>query len=451
MKIKSKIYIIILISFLLGTLGFTFMTKSLGGHYYILRKKQFLNKQEHYIRDHSFSSVETVIFEEVEIKGDLRSFNEEVRRTIFGKENAWEYTIWFSPKDLSEIKKGRSITRIFYQRNLNLAFIIRVVEYRGKFYALKTNIPSVKENFNFARELNILIFIIVIIFQSIVFLFYSKELAKKIDGIKLNLLYIKDRKFDEIRAIEEDNEVGEISDIIIDVGKETEYHLNYFKELSEEQKKFLRTFGHEIKTPLTIANGYTDFLKKDHPSNPYVQIISNELVRLSKITRKFEEFSERNKELFIEEVPLKELIEIGRIFSKKHLEIGYKENIHKDTNTKISCDIELTESLFYNLYSNAFKYCRSMVSTELFYEGGFIIVSIENDGNEISEEELKKLWQPFYRLERDSKVEGSGLGLSIIKDITKKHHWDIEMKSETDTIKITIKIPVKINEDLGTV
>lgn len=441
MKTKSKIYLIILLSFLLGTLGFTFMTKSLGGHYYIHRKKQFIDKQEHFIRNHSFNPVETVVFEEVSMHKYSGAFNNEVRRTIFGDEDSWKYNIWFSPDEISKIKKGNSITRIFYQEDLNLAFLIRIIKYNKNYYAIKTNIPSVRENFNFARELNIIIFIIIIIFQSAVFLFYSKYLTKKIDEIKLNLNHIKYRDFQKIEIIEGDTEISDISKLIAEVGRETEDHLSYFQNQAREQKEFLRTFGHEIKTPLTIANGYTDFLKKDLPDNSYVEIISNELIRLSKITRKFQDFSTGSRELFIEETSLKDILAIGSIFSKRYRNIPYEKYDDTSPDEVISCDIELLESLFYNLYSNAFKYSHDRVWTRIEDSQDNISIEIGNDSGSISEEDIKKLWHPFYRLERDSGHQGSGLGLSIVKDIIMKHQWDISLSNSDNITKFTVTIP----------
>lgn len=447
MRTKSKIYLTILISFLLGTSGFTFMTKSLGGHYYIYRKKQFVDKQEHFIRDHSFLPVETVVFEKVSMHKYSSAFNNEVRKRIFGDEDSWKYNIWYSPDEISKIKKGSSITRIFYQEDLNLAFLIRIIKYNNSYYAIKTNIPSVRENFNFARELNIIIFLIIIIFQSAVFLFYSKYLTRKIDEIKLNLNHIKHRDFQKIEIIDGDTEISDISKLIAEVGRETEDHLTYFKNQAREQKEFLRTFGHEIKTPLTIANGYTDFLKKDLPDNSYVEIISNELIRLSKITRKFQDFSAGGRELFIEETSLKDILTIGSIFSKRYRNITYEKCDYTSLDETISCDIELLESLFYNLYSNAFKYSLGRVWTRVEKSPDNISIEIGNDSGSISEEEIKKLWYPFYRLDRDSGHQGSGLGLSIVKDIIMKHQWNISLSNSDNITRFVVTIPGRYKEN----
>ncbi|MCS5421380.1 MULTISPECIES: sensor histidine kinase [Psychrilyobacter] len=438
-KIKFKIYLIVLAGFLMGIIGFFYITKSLGDHYYIYRKKQFLRKQEQFIKDGSFRQVETVYFYEITLKENLSAFNTEIRKKTFNK-NPQKYNIWFSYEDLDHVKRGYSVTRIFYQEDLNLAFLMRILKNKEKFYVLKTNIPSVKENFNFARELNNITFITIIIFLSIIFLFYSKILAKRINTIELNLNHIKYKNFHEIKNIDSNDEIGKISKLISEVAKETEKNLFYFENKAEEQKQFLRNFGHEIKTPLAIANGYTDILKSRYPEDSHLEIISKQLIRISKITRKFQDFSSGKIDLFFEDISVKDLIDIGEIFSEKYLNISYNEYFNRYEEIMIKCDIELAESLFYNLYSNAFNYCNSRVWTTLRVKDNFLIVEIGNDGEPIPAEKLDELWKPFFKLDNNSK--GTGLGLSIVKNIINKHLWNIKLECVDNIIKFIIEIPL---------
>ena len=440
MKIKFKIYLIVLIGFLMGISGFFFITKSFGDHYYIYRKKQFLRKQEKFIKDGSFRQVETVYFYEITLKENLSAFNTEIKKTIFKNKNFQKYNLWFSNEDLEHIKRGYSVTRIFYQEDLSLAFLMRILKDQEKFYVLKTNIPSVKENFNFARELNNITVITIIIFLSIIFLIYSKILTKRINIIELNLNHIKYKNFYKMKNIDSNDEIGEISKLISEVAKETEKNLFHFESKAEEQKEFLRNFGHEIKTPLTIANGYTDILINRYPSDSHLKIISKQLIRISKITRKFQEFSSGKIDLFFEEIFVKNLVDVGEIFSEKHLNISYNEYFNKHEKIVIKCDIELAESLFYNLYSNAFNYCNSMVWTTLSVKDNLLIVEIGNDGKSIPIEKLDELWKPFFKLDNNSK--GTGLGLSIVQNIINKHLWNIKLVCKGNIIKFIIEIPL---------
>ena len=200
MKIRFKIYFITIVTLLFGILGFIFITKSLGDHYYIYRKKQFLKKQENFIKQGKKEVLETVFIGEVTLKDSLAGFNNEVREKVFGHKNSWKYKVWYSPDDLDHIKRGYSVSKIFYQEELNLAFLMRVITFEGRYYVLKTNIPSVKENFNFARELNTITFIIIMSILSIIFIVYSRILARQIDEIKLNLNHIKHRDFESIKT-----------------------------------------------------------------------------------------------------------------------------------------------------------------------------------------------------------------------------------------------------------
>ena len=443
MKIRFKIYFITIVTLLFGILGFIFITKSLGDHYYIYRKKQFLKKQENFIKQGKKEVLETVFIGEVTIKDSLAGFNNEVREKVFGHKNSWKYKVWYSPDDLDHIKRGYSVSKIFYQEELNLAFLMRVITFEGRYYVLKTNIPSVKENFNFARELNTITFIIIMSILSIIFIIYSRILARQIDDIKLNLNHIKHRDFEKIKTIDSADEVGEISRLIAEVGEETRKNLIHFQGKAEEQKEFLRNFGHEIKTPLTIANGYTDILKRKSPDNNHLKIISKELVRISRITRMFQEFSAGKKELFLEEVPLADLLNIGRIFAENNSSINYREFLKTLENSRIICDVELVESLFYNLYSNAFNYCREEVKTLLHKKEDYLLLTIANDTSAAPEKDISRLWNPFYRGSDTPKAKGTGLGLSIVRDIASKHNWNITLKNSEGLFQVAIEIPFK--------
>lgn len=443
MKIRFKAYFITIITLLLGIVGFLFITNFLEDHYYIYRKKQFLKEQENLIKNDKKEVLETVAIEKIPIKDSLEEFNRNMRETFFDRNNPGKNRVSFSSEDLDQIKEGYSVSKVFYQEDLNLAFLMRVIPFEESSYILKTNITPGRKDFNLSRELNTITFIIIMTILSIIFIIYSRRLAKKIDDIKLNLNYIKHRDFDRIKTIGSDDEIGEISRLIAEVGEETRKNLLHFQGKAEEQKEFLRNFGHEIKTPLTIANGYTDILKKRSPDNNHLKIISKELVRISRITRMFQELSAGKKELFFEEITLADLLNIGRIFAENNSSISYRESLKNLENKWISCDIELVESLFYNLYSNAFNYCREEVETLLSLREDFFLITIANDTSGIPEKDLSKLWSPFYRGREIPKAKGTGLGLSIVRDIASKHNWGIALKNSDNLFQVTIEIPLK--------
>lgn len=440
MKIKFKIYFITIVTLLVGIGGFISITRSLEDPYYIYRRKLLLKKQEDLIRDEKKEVIESVSINKFSQDGSLKVIKEETEGETFYLPSQG-YRDLYSSGDLEKIKGRTPLTKILPGEEVPI--LIRVIFFKDEYYILKTDLSPLGKNFNLSRELDIIAFIIIMIALSILFIVYSRIVVKKIDEVKSNLNHVKNREFDEIKIRDSADEIGEISRLIAEVGEETRKNLIHFQGKAEEQKEFLRNFGHEIKTPLTIANGYTDLLKKRSPENTHLKIISKELVRISRITRMFQEFSAGKKELFIEDLPLADLLNIGRIFAENNTSITYMESLQNLEKTRVSCDIELVESLFYNLYSNAFNYCRGRVETLLYLKGNSILLTIANDTTSPPEEDISKLWRPFYRGSEVPKAKGTGLGLSIVRDIASKHNWRIYLKNSENLFQVTIEIPIE--------
>ncbi len=440
MKIRFKIYFIAITTFLLGIGGFVSITRSLEDPYYIYRRKQLLKKQETLIRDEKREVIESVSIE----KFSTGEFLKDLRGEAEGKTldlPLLRYMKIYSSEDLENVKRGSPLSKVLHRDEDTL--IIRIIFFEGEYYILKTDLSPLGRDFNLSRELDIIAFIIIMGILSTIFILYSIIVAKKIDEVKSNLIHVRYREFDKVKTMDSADEIGEISKLISEVGEETRKNLLHFQGKAEEQKEFLRNFGHEIKTPLTIANGYTDILKKKCPDNNHLRIISKELVRISRITRMFQEFSAGKKELFIEDLPLKDLLNIGRIFAENNTSIIYRESLQNLEGSRVSCDIELVESLFYNLYSNAFNYCRERVETLLYLKGNSILLTIANDTTSPPEEDISRLWSPFYRGSEVPKAKGTGLGLSIVRDIASKHNWRIYLKNSENLFQVTIEIPVE--------
>ncbi|GLI55527.1 two-component sensor histidine kinase [Propionigenium maris DSM 9537] len=440
MKIRFKIYLIAITTFLLGIGGFIFITRSLEDPYYIYRKKQLLKKQEDLIRDEKQEVIQSVSVNKFSPDGSLKVIKEETEgETLYLPSK--EYRDLYSSEELEKIKEGNSLSRVLHRDGDTL--LIRRIFLEDEYYILKTDLSPLGRNFNLSRELDIIAFIIIMTILSTIFIVYSRIVAKKIDEVKSNLTHVRHREFDKVKTMDSDDEIGEISKLISEVGEETRKNLIHFQGKAEEQKEFLRNFGHEIKTPLTIASGYTDILKKRSPENNHLKIISKELVRISRITRMFQEFSAGKKDLFIEKLPLADLLDIGRIFAENNTSTTYRESLQNLERSRISCDIELVESLFYNLYSNAFNYCKERVETLLYLKGNSILLTIANDTTSPPEEDISKLWRPFYRGSEVPKAKGTGLGLSIVRDIASKHNWRIYLKNSENLFQVTIEIPIE--------
>ena len=120
------------------------------------------------------------------------------------------------------------------------------------------------------------------------------------------------------------------------------------------------------------------------------------------------------------------------------------------TNTEITGSEVLIQKAFSNLIDNAVKYSPEggVVDIGLRQEDDKYKITIENRGPGLSEKEVDKIWEPFYRGEnsRVNNIDGKGLGLVIVKKAIKLSSGDVQVKSSTDGPTVfTVTLPRKTN------
>jgi len=220
---------------------------------------------------------------------------------------------------------------------------------------------------------------------------------------------------------------------------------NKMKEVDEMKDSFISMASHELKTPLTAITGYADLLedetseKLSSEEKGYIKNISASSARLRVLVNDILEVSrlEQNRIPFkLEKVePLaivdKVIETLKPQAEKKGLKI-YSQIDEKDKDTKIKVDKDRFEQILVNLAGNSVKYTeKGEVKVHVHEKGDQIVFSIEDTGIGMNPEQLKKLFGKFYRAKnkKTRKVEGTGLGLWITKQLVDKMGGKIEVES----------------------
>ncbi len=205
------------------------------------------------------------------------------------------------------------------------------------------------------------------------------------------------------------------------------------------QKQFVSNASHELKTPLTIIKSGIQVLKLDE--NPtqgeYQEIIEvteqsiNRLILvveglLALTTEQLEAFSEP---VALELVMADILEEMKPLIEAKELKL-----IVRIEEAFIVGNVELIYRALFNVIENAVKYNKvaGEVRLEISHQTRGVTVRISDTGIGIEEEELTRIFEPFYRVDpsRSRDIGGSGLGLAIVKTIVEKHHGQLNVKSQ---------------------
>ncbi len=230
---------------------------------------------------------------------------------------------------------------------------------------------------------------------------------------------------------------------------------DYIKELedyNERQENFISRFTHELKTPLTSIIGYADILrtydiepKKRYELANYIfkegkrlEDLSFHLLNLIILKQdKFPFKTYNSKQLF------RELTQTLAILLKKY-SINLEFNIEE---VNIFIEPVLLKSLLYNLVDNACK--ASEENNKIIISGikndNLYIISVQDFGKGIDEENLKKVTEPFYMVDksRARKQGGAGLGLALCKEIATLHKSELLITSKLGVgTKISFSVEV---------
>lgn len=213
----------------------------------------------------------------------------------------------------------------------------------------------------------------------------------------------------------------------------------------EEQKKneFLTNISHDIRTPLTTILGYLEMIKEEkydskEEMQEYLNIMQRKGNFLASMLEDFFQYSKlQSEDIKIEYIDF-ELNELLRQFYEDELEEFAENSLELkielcEESTLCSGDTDLLARVVNNLLMNALKYAKenTQVTIKSFIEekdqGRYVCFWVRNiPGKQISEEQVKLLFERLYKCDAARSEGGSGLGLSIVQSIVKLHHGFVE-------------------------
>lgn len=199
---------------------------------------------------------------------------------------------------------------------------------------------------------------------------------------------------------------------------------NFKNRAIREQHRMEMTnaVAHNLKTPLCIINGFSENLREESgylTKQHYINVIQEQANEMDILVHKMLDFSKLETDsakLNIKSFNIKRELEN---IANKYNNISSKNIIVTADDKEIFADKELMELVFENLIENAVKYSKDNSDIEISFANNNF--NISNECDEISKKDLKKMWKPYNRLEKDEEVRGTGIGLSIVKHILKLH------------------------------
>jgi len=210
----------------------------------------------------------------------------------------------------------------------------------------------------------------------------------------------------------------------------------------ESQRKFIANISHDFRSPLTNIKGYVEAMKdgtidKDHQEK-YFDILLYETDRLKKLTENLLELNKADRRdmlLDITSFDLHKMIrDIVMTFEQscKSKKISIVLELFDDS-IMVDCDKGKIQQVFYNLLDNAikFSYNDGKIVVKTRKRRGKVYVSVKDFGVGIPKEKVGRIWERFYKADesRGKDKKGTGIGLSIVKEIISAHKETISVVS----------------------
>lgn len=281
-----------------------------------------------------------------------------------------------------------------------------------------------------------------------------KLLLKPLSKLNNTTRAIANGEYHERININSYDELGELAKNMNTMADSVEKNIILLEETAKNRSLFINNFTHEMKTPLTSILGFSDMMRIDWNLSSeeiveYSNIIFNEADRLKQLSSKLMELItigetaielKKTKASDFFDTLLQSLTSIAGNHN-----INFQSNIE---NAYIYIDKELFASLIYNVIDNAFKASpnNSTVLLEAKFQKKekFYIIKIKDEGIGIPKDELSKITEPFYMIDkaRTRKAGGAGLGLALCKNIANIHNCEFKIDSVLNkgtTVTIILK------------
>jgi signal transduction histidine kinase len=291
-------------------------------------------------------------------------------------------------------------------------------------------------NFKISINRNIAISVVVAIaFAALISIYFSKQFSDPIKAVSETSVDLTEGKYTSKTVVK--SQVLEISNLIKSINILGE-KLKYQDDL---RKRLVSDISHEIRTPLNIFQNNLEAIidgvfpvTKDRLNN-----LNDEVIRFGKLLNNLDalkEFEEENVDFQMEKVDIEDLIK--KLYDTFSMHANRK-NINIDLNIKpkqkyfISGDKDKLRQVFYNILSNAVKFTNDEgnITVNLDADKYYIYLNVKDTGVGINKMDLPFIFERLYRGDKSRNlVEGSGIGLTITKQILMHHSATIDVVSE---------------------
>ena len=296
-----------------------------------------------------------------------------------------------------------------------------------------------KEGYDMFRILNFKLLVIwgssfIILF--IIGYFMARNALKPVSEIIKQVEEISDSSLS--KRLEIDNTKDEISELTTTFNN----MLDRIEKSFESQKMFVSNVSHEIRTPMAALIAELELsLHKERSSDDYKNVVVNALTdarKIEKLTNGLMDLAKASYNtdqikiisLRLDEILLDASAMVMKAHNDYNINLIFSDNTDDDRMVTIHGNEYLLRTAFVNLMENNCKFSQNKSSNvQILFSGNKVQIRFSDTGIGISQEDLEKIFEPFFRGENRQFSEGNGIGMTLVERIVKLHSGGISIDS----------------------
>lgn len=242
---------------------------------------------------------------------------------------------------------------------------------------------------------------------------------------------------------------------------ELERDIERKSKIDEMRKSFISDVSHELKTPIALIQGYSEGLLENVNTDPenrqfYAEVIQDESNKMDKLVKQLLELTKleyekrefNNREFNIVELE-KEIVRSSKVMLEER-----KTEVIFETEDKINvfADDFYTSQIITNYLTNAIKHVENIdgekyikITNKEYPERNKVRITVFNTGENISKENLSRIWNRFFKADeaRNREDGGSGIGLSIVRAIMNNYGNDFGVENKDNGVEFYFEADMK--------
>lgn len=378
--------------------------------------------------------------------------------------------IYEIPDTIKNVKlTGKTVTYTTYKDSNDIQYIVSISPdiKRDEVIFVLSSLQPVNEAVSAIKEFYLYFYAGAVFIVFILLFIFSRMITKPLININSIASRMAKLDFSKKCEIKSEDEIGSLANSLNILSENLDGALNSLKKanvkleddiererkLEKARKEFVAGVSHELKTPITLIQGYTEGLRdgvfEEKDPNYYLDIILDESNKMSNLVMdmldlsklEYGNFTLSKEEFNIDELMQSSVKRFDNLLSEKNINVKF--NLEK--NVKVYADWTRIEQVINNYIINAIKHTEQNghIFITLKSDAQTSTVEVENSGENIPQEELSKIWDNFYKIDksRNRKDGGTGIGLAIVKNVILLHKGKYGAVNTEKGVKFYFVIP----------